>query len=118
LIDTLIAHGEALEAQDSDGRTALHLASEIEGENPTLQALLSSGSDVSAEDNLENTPLSVAAVNGGLESVKVLLSYGADLDELDEETLEQCVQEKLEIASYLRGLGLDVPVDVESGVED
>jgi ankyrin repeat protein len=26
LIDTLIAHGEALEVQDSDGRTALHLA--------------------------------------------------------------------------------------------
>jgi hypothetical protein len=118
LIDTLITRGEALEAQDSDGRTALHLAAEIEGENPTLQALLRAGGNVSAEDNLGNTPLSIAVVNGGLESVKMLLSHGADLSELDEETLEQCGQEKPEIASYLRELGLDVPVDVESDVED
>jgi hypothetical protein len=117
LIDTLITRGEALEAQDSDGRTALHLAAEIEGENPTLQALLRAGSNVSAEDNLGNTPLSIAVINGGLESVKILLSYGADLGGLDEETLEQCEQEKPEIASYLRELGLDVPVDVESDAE-
>lgn len=118
LIDTLVSHGEALEVQDSDGHTALHLAAEIEGDNPTLQALLSARSNVSAEDNLGNTPLSVAVVNGGLESVRLLLDHGADLGELDEETLEQCGQEKPEIASHLRGLGLDVPVDVESDAED
>ncbi|KAG5655405.1 hypothetical protein KAF25_000654 [Fusarium avenaceum] len=118
LIDTLIIRGEALEAQDSDGRTALHLAAEIEGDNPTLQALLSAGSNVLAEDNLGNTPLSVAVVSGGLESVRLLLDHGAELGELDEDTLEQCGQEKPEIASHLRGLGLDVPVDVESDAED
>ncbi|KAM0412821.1 hypothetical protein ACHAPD_007867 [Fusarium lateritium] len=118
LIDTLVARGDDLEAQDRDGRTALHLAAEIEGENPTLQALIEAGSDVLAEDNLGNTPLSVAVVNGSIGSVKTLLGHGADASTLDEDTLEQCVQEKPEIASYLRELGIDVPAEDESDEED
>ncbi|XEV07560.1 hypothetical protein FSHL1_012847 [Fusarium sambucinum] len=114
LIDTLVARGDDLEAQDSDGRTALHLAAEIEGENPTLQALVEAGSDVLAEDSSGNTPLSIAVVDGSLDSVKTLLGHGADASTLDEDTLEQCVQEKPEIAAYLRTLGIDVPDEDES----
>ncbi|RGP67468.1 hypothetical protein FLONG3_8489 [Fusarium longipes] len=118
LIDTLVARGEDVEAQDNDGRTALHLAAEIDGENPTLQALIEAGSFVQAEDHLGNTPLSNAVVNSSLDSVKTLLSHGADTSALDEETLEQCAQEKPEIAAYLRELGIDVPEEDESDEED
>ncbi|KAF9766405.1 hypothetical protein IL306_001204, partial [Fusarium sp. DS 682] len=118
LIDTLVARGEALEARDSDGRTALHLAAEIEGDNSTIRALVGAGSNVSAEDKQGNTPLAGAVIYGSLASVKLLLDNGADLDELDEEALEQCGQEKPEIVTYLRELGIDVPVDNESDTED
>ncbi|RSL45022.1 hypothetical protein CEP51_016149 [Fusarium floridanum] len=111
LIDALVARGEALEAGDSDGRTALHLAAEIEGDNSTIRALVGAGSNVSAEDNKGNTPLVGAVIYGNIASVKLLLDNGADLGELDEEALEQCGQEKPEIATYLRELGIDVPVD-------
>ncbi|KAM0341706.1 hypothetical protein ACHAPU_009954 [Fusarium lateritium] len=117
LIDALLARGEDLESRDNDGRTALHLAAEIEDDYDTIRALVGAGSSVSVEDNLGSTPLAIAIVNGSLASVKLLLEHGADLSELDEGTLEECDQEKPEIAAYLRELGLDVPVDVESDME-
>ncbi|SCB66002.1 unnamed protein product [Fusarium graminearum] len=118
LIDALVARGEDLEARDSDGRTALHLAAEIDMENSTLQALIEAGSNVLAEDSLGNTPLSNAVVDGSVESVKALLAHGADASALDEETLEQCGQEKADIAAYLRELGIDVPVEADSNMEE
>lgn len=118
LIDTLVAHGEDLEAQDNDGRTALHLAAEIDMENSTLQALVDAGSHVLAEDSMGNTPLSNAVVNGSLESAKKLLAHGADASALDEDILGECGQEKPEIAAYLRELGIDVPVEDDSDMED
>ncbi|CAG7562535.1 unnamed protein product [Fusarium equiseti] len=118
LIDALVASGEDLEARDSDGRTALHLAAEIDMENSTLQALVDAGSNVLAEDAMGNTPLSNAVVNGSVESIKALLANGADTSALDEDNLEQCGQEKPEIAAYLRELGIDVPVEIDSDMED
>lgn len=118
LIDALVASGEDSEARDNDGRTALHLAAAVDMENSTLQALVDAGSDVLAEDEMGNTPLSNAVVNGTVESVKILLAHGADGTVLDEDILEQCGQEKPEIAEYLRELGLDVPVEVGSDMED
>ena len=118
LIDALVARGEDLEARDSDGRTALHLAAEIDMENSTLQALVDAGSDVLAEDEMRNTPLSNAVVNGTVESVKILLAHGADGTVLDEDILEQCGQEKPEIAEYLREFGIDVPVEDDNDLED
>ncbi|RBR26189.1 uncharacterized protein FIESC28_00972 [Fusarium coffeatum] len=118
LIDSLIASGEDLKARDDHGRTALHLAAEIDMENSTLQALVDAGSNVLAEDTMGNTPLSNAVVDGSLESVKILLANGADATVLDEDILEQCGQEKPEIAEYLRELGIDVPVENDSDMED
>ncbi|KAF5001075.1 hypothetical protein FGRMN_1269 [Fusarium graminum] len=118
LIDALLAHGEDLEAQDNHGRTVLHLAAEIEDDNDTVRALVDAGSDLSVEDDMGDTPLAIAIVNGSVASVKFLLRHGPDLGELDENNLEQCGREKPEIAVYLRGLGLDVPVDVDSDTED
>ncbi|RFN53000.1 hypothetical protein FIE12Z_2771 [Fusarium flagelliforme] len=118
LIDALVASGEDLEARDNDGRTALHLAAEIDMDNSTLQALVDAGSNVAAEDAMGNTPLSNAVVNGSVESVKTLLANGADASALDEDILGQCGQEKPEIAAYLRELGIDVPVEVDSDMED
>jgi len=118
VIDALVASGEDLKARDNDGRTALHLAAEIDMENSTLQALVDAGSNVLAEDAMGNTPLSNAVVNGSVESVKTLLANGADASALDEDILEQCGQEKPEIAAYLRELGIDVPVELDSDMED
>lgn len=39
----------------------------------------------------------------------LLLEHGADLSALDEETLEQCAQEKLDIAAFLVERGVEVP---------
>ncbi|KAJ4110268.1 hypothetical protein NW768_012028 [Fusarium equiseti] len=118
LIDALVARGEDLEARDSDGRTALHLAAGIDMENSTLQALVDAGSDILAEDTVGNTPLCNAVANGSVESVKTLLANGADASTLDEDILEQCGQEKPEIAAYLRELGIDVPVEDDSDMGD
>ena len=87
-------------------------------ENSTLQALVDAGSNVLAEDTMGNTPLSYAVVDGSLESVKILLANGADANSLDVDIREQCGQEKPEIAEYLRELGIDVPVEGDSDLED
>ncbi|KAF5011438.1 hypothetical protein FDECE_2458 [Fusarium decemcellulare] len=113
LINVLVERGDDLEACTANYETALHLAAGIEGEVSTLRALLASGSDVSATERLSETPLSIALVHGSVASVKLLFEYGADLSTMDEdhlhEVLEDCINEKPDIAEYLTERGVKMP---------
>ncbi|KAH6884947.1 hypothetical protein B0T10DRAFT_462640 [Thelonectria olida] len=95
LIDALIDQGLDLEARSKDGRTALHVAAEGEGELDTLNALLVYGSDIT--------------VYRTLASVKLLVDCGAETDMVDENALLQCSQDKPDIAQYWVECGVDVP---------
>jgi ankyrin repeat protein len=63
--------------QDGGGESqALHFA--IESGNPAvIEELLNGGADIDAQGNWGTTPLSIAAVNGNVEVVKLLLKRGA-----------------------------------------
>lgn len=112
LIEALLKRGEDIQARTEDGQTALHLAAEIESDSNTLAALLENGADVSATDDDGETPLSMAVVHGCLDSVKLLLQYGADIGTIPSDVLLECAEERPEIAEYLAIKG---EVRIESG---
>lgn len=101
LIEALLQRGEDIQARTENGQTALHLAAEIESDSNTLASLLENGADVSATDNDGETPLSIAVVHGCLDSVKLLLQYGADIGTIHSDVLFECIEERPEIAEYL-----------------
>lgn len=61
----------------TSGKTALHLAA-CEASSEIVQLLLERGADPNARDLDGRFPLAEAALWGRLESVKILLKYGAD----------------------------------------
>lgn len=112
-IERLLQRGHDIEARTENGLTALHIAAEIEDEPGSVQALLEHGADVSALDENGDTPLSMAVSLGNLESVKLLVQYGACVDDLDGDVLVECAESRPQIANYLAGLGVMIP-DVDS----
>ncbi|KAG5760329.1 hypothetical protein H9Q69_013530 [Fusarium xylarioides] len=111
LIQSLVDRGDNIEAQAANGQTALHIAAEI-GDSPhTVKRLLECGANVAAVDEDGLTPLAHAIVYGCLESVRLLISHGADINALDEEDLLECSREKPGIAEFLVGLGVEMPVE-------
>jgi len=77
-LETLLAADPGLvTSRDAGGRTGLHVAV---GHPEALRWLLLHGADPNARDSDDNvTPLHLAAANGVLESVRVLLDAGADV---------------------------------------
>ncbi len=79
VIETLLAAGADLKAQDAAGNTPLHAAAR--NENPAvIQALLAAGADPNVQTEHYWAPLHEAARNGNLEMIQALLSAGADVD--------------------------------------
>ncbi|CCT72683.1 uncharacterized protein FFUJ_12574 [Fusarium fujikuroi IMI 58289] len=111
LIQSLVDRGDNIEAQAANGQTALHIAAEIGDSSHALKRLLECGSNVAAVDEDGLTPLAHAIVYGCLESVRLLISHGADINALDEEDLLECSREKPDIAEFLVGLGVEMPVE-------
>ncbi|KAI7763226.1 hypothetical protein LZL87_013038 [Fusarium oxysporum] len=111
LIRSLVDRGDNIEAQAANGQTALHIAAEIGDSSHTVKRLLECGANVAAVDEDGLTPLAHAIVYGCLESVRLLISHGADINALDEEDLLECSREKPDIAEFLVGLGVEMPVE-------
>lgn len=117
LIEALLQRGEDINARTENGQTALHIVAEIESDSNTLAALLENGADVSATDNDGEMPLSIAVVHGCLDSVKLLLQYGADIGTIPSDVLLECTEERPEIAEFL-AIKDERLADVENTGED
>ncbi|EXM18301.1 hypothetical protein FOTG_13576 [Fusarium oxysporum f. sp. vasinfectum 25433] len=111
LIQSLVDRGDNIEARAANGQTALHIAAEIGDSSHTVKRLLECGANVAAVDEDGLTPLAHAIVYGCLESVRLLISHGADIKALDEEDLLECSREKPDVAEFLVGLGVEMPVE-------
>ncbi|KAH9029579.1 hypothetical protein EDB85DRAFT_2275985 [Lactarius pseudohatsudake] len=87
----LLEHNADVNQRDSNGSTPLHdtmynLPYFPEGECiDVMQRLLEHGADPNAGDNNYSTPLHQASSKGLLEVARLLLSYGANVDEKDRE---------------------------------
>eukprot|EP00959_Pyramimonas_sp_CCMP1952_P442511 9263662-Pyramimonas_sp.AAC.2 len=82
------ADTDEVDAQDHEGRTALHRAVMIKDDQPrrdaAVRALLAASARASVADNAGNTPLHLAALCGRWTTVELLLEEGgADADAQD-----------------------------------
>ncbi|KAJ8564832.1 hypothetical protein K7X08_001292 [Anisodus acutangulus] len=79
---SLASSGVSLDSKDSEGRTALHMAS-ANGHCGIVEYLIRNGSDVNASNVEKNTPLHWACLNGHIEVVKRLILAGASVSALN-----------------------------------
>ncbi|KAL1117602.1 hypothetical protein AAG570_003917 [Ranatra chinensis] len=79
----LEANTAILDMENSDGMTALHIASSL-GCRGIIESLVQCGSDVDKQNKNGNTALHLACAANDLETVELLISKGADLNSLNE----------------------------------
>lgn len=78
IVRLLIEHGADIEARSRDGNTALHIAALNQSEQ-ALKAILELGAGVNTISAFNGRPaLQIAAEKGFLETVRILLGYGAN----------------------------------------
>ncbi|KAL8689137.1 MAG: hypothetical protein Q9218_005122 [Villophora microphyllina] len=113
-IEVLIEKGASLTPMGSDGKTAIHLASQ-KGHVDAVRLFLERGVSADIRDGVGKTPLHFATFRGSLETVKLLLSRGANIraQNYDGETvLHTCLHYEPddEVVSLLlhRGVGVDI----------
>lgn len=83
VVRLLLENGANVNVNDSNGRTALHVAAPQGGDGRIVQMLLEMGAQHDIVDVSGNTPLQVAAVYRAEGSVKALLKGGADVNAPD-----------------------------------
>ncbi|XP_073040870.1 uncharacterized protein [Primulina eburnea] len=79
---SIASQGVSLNLKDSEGRTALHMAS-ANGHINIVDYLIHNGVDINACNVEKNTPLHWACLNGHIEVVKHLILAGADISFLN-----------------------------------
>jgi uncharacterized protein len=80
----LLERGVAVNLQDADGDTPLHIAAQV-GNLEVLQLLLAKGANVNAKNNVGGTPLMWAAVYDHEAVTRALIDHGADVSAKDED---------------------------------
>jgi ankyrin repeat protein len=84
-VTALCDAGAAVQAETSEGTTALHVAARY-GRTEAVHALLNRGADPDAATRMGETPLHYAALTGaGTDCMAALLDAGADIDEETDE---------------------------------
>jgi ankyrin repeat protein len=78
-IKTLLDGGAELNAKDTLGRTALHMAA-FYGQLKVTELLIERGADVNIKDRVGMTPLHVAVLSGGRQEVELLLEKKARIN--------------------------------------
>uniref|UniRef100_A0A0D9X2F9 Uncharacterized protein n=1 Tax=Leersia perrieri TaxID=77586 RepID=A0A0D9X2F9_9ORYZ len=78
----LFSAGVPLDSTDSQGRTALHMAS-ANGHLAVVEYLIQNGANVNAKNSENNTPLHWACLNGHIEVIKALICAGASVSALN-----------------------------------
>ncbi|KAJ8683895.1 hypothetical protein QAD02_019687 [Eretmocerus hayati] len=83
IINSLLAKGADVDAKQTDGKSALHLAASTRCSTSRLTPLLSADCDINCQDNRGKTALHMACVNRNADNVKSLLNHGADINIVD-----------------------------------
>ncbi|KAL6557209.1 hypothetical protein OROMI_017559 [Orobanche minor] len=81
-VKSIASAGVSLDSKNSEGRTALHMAS-ANGHHDIVDYLIQSGVEVNVSNTEKNTPLHWACLNGHIEVVKHLVLAGAGLSLLN-----------------------------------
>ncbi|KAG6434904.1 hypothetical protein SASPL_106548 [Salvia splendens] len=76
VVEFLIIHKAQLQAANKKGFTALHYA--VQKDNRDLMELLLNNGAPTEKDSVDGTPLQIAASQGQLKSIKLLLKFGAE----------------------------------------
>lgn len=82
-MECLRMYGVKVNSGDSEGRTALHIATS-QSDVDAICRLIEWGADVNARDKQRRTPLHYAAMAGHMEIAMFLLELGADLNSMDD----------------------------------
>jgi ankyrin repeat protein len=86
VIDSLLRHGEAVDAKDGNGETALHYAASIGARQSVVNFLLDMGANLESKDAKLRTPLFAASQSKRENMVKFLLAKGANIQSSDIES--------------------------------
>uniref|UniRef100_A0ACD5WRG8 Uncharacterized protein n=1 Tax=Avena sativa TaxID=4498 RepID=A0ACD5WRG8_AVESA len=78
----LFSAGVSLDSADSQGRTALHMAS-ANGHLDVVEYLIQNGANVNSTNLEKNTPLHWACLNGHIEVIRALICAGATVSALN-----------------------------------
>src|SRR5215831_982749 len=82
-VSLLVAKGADVNTATKLGRTALLIAAHCDGCSSTVKLLLDKGADPKTKDGRNHTPVLEAAQVNDLDSVKILLTAGAEPDVAD-----------------------------------
>jgi ankyrin repeat protein len=84
IIEYLVKNGAKINTKDKDGETALIFASRDKNMIKILQFLIENGGDIKIKDNKKETALENAIINNNFESVELLISKGANINNENE----------------------------------